>query len=36
MVTTHANVIARVELRSSLTDDDVACLAEFTTEYLDA
>ena len=36
VVAAHADVLARVELRTSLADDDVASLAGFTAEYLDA
>ena len=36
VVTTHADVFARMELGTSLTDDDVACLASFTAEYFNA
>ena len=36
VVAAHADVLARVKLCASLTNDDVACLADFATEYLDA
>ena len=36
VVTTHTDVVARVEFCTSLTNDDVACLASFATEYLNA
>ena len=36
VVTTHADVVTRVEFCTSLTNDDVACLASLATEYLNA
>ena len=36
VVATHADVLARVEFCTSLTNDDVACFAGLTTEYLNA
>ncbi len=36
VVTTHTDVLARMEFCTSLTNDDVACLASFATEYLNA
>lgn len=36
VVTAHADVVARMEFCTSLTNDDVACLASFATEYLNA
>ena len=36
VVAAHADVAARVELCTSLTNDDVACLASLTAEYLHA
>ncbi len=34
MVTAHADVFTRVEFCTSLTYDDIACLASLTTENL--
>ena len=36
VVATHTYVFTRMELCTSLTNDDVACLAGFATEYLNA
>ena len=36
VVAAHTDVLARMEFCTSLTNDDVACLASFATEYLNA
>lgn len=36
VVAAHPDVLTRMELCTSLTNDDVACLANFTTEFLNA
>lgn len=36
VITAHTDVVARVEFCTSLTNDDVACLTSFATEYLNA
>ena len=36
VVTTHTDVVTRVEFSTSLTHDDVACLASFATKNLNA
>ena len=36
VITSHTDVLARVELSSSLTNDDIACFADLTTEYFHA
>lgn len=36
MVFAHTHVLTRIELRSSLTNNDVAGFASLTTKYLNA
>ena len=36
VVFTHTDVFTRMEFSTSLTNDDVTCLASFATKYLNA
>lgn len=36
VVFTHTDVVTRMEFSTSLTNDDVTCLASFATKYLNA